>query len=130
MRYYTYNLLTLLLTAYIFQGCLNAQAPSYSLYEDCNEYYDSRGFYHNDCKENKLDRRKLKKGLKILTAEVDPGDGEEQNSSRPNKFASTIDDIIEDSSDDPTLKGDTGGSNSSTPAIVERPELEFGREGQ
>lgn len=127
MKHYTIYLLTLLLAAFIFEGCLNAQASSYSLYENCNEYYDSRGFYHKDCKKNKLDKRKLKKSLKTLTAEVDPGDGDD-NSSK-SKLASTIDDIIGDTSpEDPTLKGDNGKSDAVTPAITERPELEFGRE--
>jgi len=131
MKHYTIYLLTLALIAFIFQGCLNAQAPSYSLYENCNEYYDSRGFYHKDCKENKLDKRKLRKSLKLLRSEVDPGDGEEQNSTKADKLASTIDDIIEDTSpEDPTLKGENGKSEAVTPAITERPELEFGREGQ
>jgi len=130
MRHYTFYLLTLLLTAVIFQGCLNAQAPAYNLYTNCNEYYDSRGFYHKECDNNVLDKRKLKKSLKLLKSEVDPGEGEDQNSTKAGKLASTIDDIIEDTSpEDPTLKGPNGNSDTTTPAIPERPALEFGREG-
>lgn len=131
IKHYTLYLLTLLLTAFIFQGCLNAQGPSYNLYSSCNEYYDSRGFYHKECDKNKLDRRKLRKSLKIIKAEIDPGDGIENNNSKLGKLASTIDDIIDDTTpEDPTLKGENGNSESSTPAIKERPKLEFGREGQ
>ena len=131
MKHYTLYLLTLILTAFIFQGCLNAQAPSYNLYTNCNEYYDSRGFYHKDCEKNPLDKRKLRKSLKTIKAEIDPGDGEENNSTKQGKLASTIDDIIEDTTpEDPTLKGENGNSESGIPAITERPELEFGREDQ
>ena len=130
IKHYTLYLLTLLITAFILQGCLNAQSPSYNLYTNCNEYYDSRGFYHKDCDKNRLDKRKLRKSIKIITAEVDPGDGLEDNNTKQGKLASTIDDIIEDTSpEDPTLKNENG-EVSSTPAIKERPELEFGREGQ
>ncbi len=131
MKHYTFSLLTLAVAAFGLHGCLNAQSPSsYSLYNNCNEYYDSRGFYHKECDENKFSKRKLKKAYKSLTDDVDPGTGVEDNTTKPSKLASTIDDIIEDTTpEDPTIKGEGKNSDTSTPAIPERPELEFGREG-
>ena len=131
MKHYTFTLLTLLVSTFLFSGCLDAKTPQYSLYDDCNEYYDSQGNYFRTCKNEKFDLKKAKKAYKMLTGEIEPGTGpEEENTTKPSKLASTIDDIIEDKSpEDPTSKENQKDKDSETPAIPERPALEFGREG-
>ncbi len=126
-RHYTLNILTLLFLALGFTGCFNAQAQSYSLYQECDEYYDSRGFYHKKCPVNEFDKKEAVKTYKRLLDDVQPGKGLEDNTTKKDKLASTIDTIIEDdTADEPNI--DQEKSESKTPALREKPVLEFGRE--
>ena len=63
MKHYTFSLLTRLVTAFILHSYFNAQAQPYSMYENCNEYYDSHGFYHKTYDDNKFDKRKMRISL-------------------------------------------------------------------
>ena len=101
-------------------------ADSYRLYEECDEYYDSRGFYHKDCKPNKLKRRELTRNLEKLYNFLEPGKGENnqtqasQTQTPPTHFIDEEDlpPIVKKSKDDePKIK-----------ALKERPTLEYGRE--
>ena len=53
------TLLTLMLS-----GCVNKRGISAKYYNDCSEYYDSKGYYHKDCDENMLEFEDVKKALK------------------------------------------------------------------
>lgn len=55
-------LLTLL--ALMLNGCVNKRGISAKYYNDCSEYYDSKGYYHKDCDENLIEFEDVKKVLK------------------------------------------------------------------
>ena len=55
------NIIFLIITLILFSGCLNKRGISSSYYNDCREYYDARGYYHNDCDENLVEFSDLKK---------------------------------------------------------------------
>ena len=55
----TVYLITIL--AFLFSGCVNRRGVSAKYYNDCNEYYDSKGYYHKDCDENIIEYEDVKK---------------------------------------------------------------------
>lgn len=134
MKHYTFSLLTSTLIILSSLASLHAKKSSYSLYDKCEEYYDSRGFYHRDCKKNRFDKRKLKKAYRTLLDDFEPGTGEENNETAvqaPVEVAasSAIDDIIEDDQIEQNFESNEDEEQvPETPAISEQPEFEFGRE--
>jgi hypothetical protein len=55
------TLFLLILTTLMFSGCVNKRGISAKYYNDCNEYYDSKGYYHKDCDENLIEFEDVKK---------------------------------------------------------------------
>jgi predicted GNAT superfamily acetyltransferase len=45
----------LLLALIGFSGCFNERGVSLRYYNDCEEYYDSQGYYHKQCDKNIAD---------------------------------------------------------------------------
>jgi hypothetical protein len=132
MKHYTFSLLTFSLLTLTPQGSIYAKPTSYSIYTNCEEYYDSRGFYHKDCDNNKFSKRKFKKAYRTLTKDIEPGTGEEDNVTQEaaplEEPTSAIDEIIEDNQNDDFSQDNEQEDEITTPAIEEDPELEFGRE--
>lgn len=44
----------LIITVFIFNGCVNKHGISAKYYSDCKEYYDVQGYYHKDCGEDDI----------------------------------------------------------------------------
>ena len=44
----------LLLSSFIFSGCVNKHGISAKYYSDCKEYYDLQGYYHKECGEDDI----------------------------------------------------------------------------
>ncbi len=55
------TLFLLTLIVLIFSGCVNRRGVSAKYYNDCDEYYDSKGYYHKDCDENMIEFEDVKK---------------------------------------------------------------------
>lgn len=55
------SILLFTLSALLFTGCVNRRGISAKYYNDCNEYYDSKGYYHKDCDENIIEYEDVKK---------------------------------------------------------------------
>jgi hypothetical protein len=64
----------LLFTLFILQGCVNKRGIDTEFYNECKEYYDSRGFYHQECDKNVIEfedvKQRVKKGVDAVTNEV------------------------------------------------------------
>lgn len=43
------------LLSVLFTGCFNDRGVSLRYYNDCEEYYDSQGYYHKKCDKNIAD---------------------------------------------------------------------------
>ena len=107
-----YTLLTFLL-----YGFLHASGSSF--YEECEEYYDSRGFYHNSCSGGTIDDKKILNTLSDITALIKPGKGDlELGSSQANS------DGVQSSG----VKTDFSDEKEDENALKEHPTFEFGRE--
>ena len=76
MRHYTLTLFLTLSIALSISGCLSANAKEYKLYTDCDEYYDSRGFYHKKCDKNSFSKKEALRALSYINESVEPGEGE------------------------------------------------------
>ncbi len=100
-------------------------ADGYKLYEECDEYYDSRGFYHKDCKPNDLKRRELTRDLNKLYDYLEPGKGENNQSQVPQ--VQTPKNII-DEEDLPPVLNRNSENEPKIKALKERPTLEYGHE--
>ncbi|MEA1918249.1 MAG: hypothetical protein U9N52_00270 [Campylobacterota bacterium] len=44
--------ITLLISLFLFSGCVNKRGISERYYNSCHEYYDLQGYYHKDCDDN------------------------------------------------------------------------------
>ncbi|WP_345994075.1 hypothetical protein [Sulfurimonas sp. HSL-1716] len=58
------SVLLFTLSALLFTGCVNRRGISAKYYNDCNEYYDSKGYYHKDCDKNIIEYEDVKKIFK------------------------------------------------------------------
>ncbi len=56
-----FTLFLFILTPFFLSGCVNERGISAKYYNDCNEYYDSKGYYHKDCDENIVEFEDVKK---------------------------------------------------------------------
>lgn len=55
--------LTLFILPMILAGCVNDRGVSMRYYNDCEEYYDSQGYYHQKCDQNLIDYKEIKEAL-------------------------------------------------------------------
>ena len=46
---------------FLLSGCVNRRGVSAKYYNDCHEYYDSKGYYHKECDENMVEYEDVKK---------------------------------------------------------------------
>jgi len=71
-------ILHILAILFIFQGCLytNERGISTNYYSDCEEYYDSEGFYRKSCDENLLDYKDVTDAAKDAKEFLIPEHGE------------------------------------------------------
>ena len=60
------SIIFLIMSVIVFSGCVNKRGISSTYYNDCREYYDARGYYHEDCDENIVDYKDVKEGSKEL----------------------------------------------------------------
>lgn len=64
---------TILITlALLFHGCLyfNDRGVSGHLYDNCHNYYDAYGHYHESCDENIIDYEEAKQGVVEIKDEI------------------------------------------------------------
>jgi len=56
----------------LFQGCLyvNERGITNQYYSDCEEYYDSEGFYRKSCDENLVDYKDVKNTVQETAKKV------------------------------------------------------------
>lgn len=59
--------------AFMLSGCVNKRGISAKYYNDCSEYYDSKGYYHKDCDENLLEFKDVKDAFKTKETEKPAG---------------------------------------------------------
>jgi predicted GNAT superfamily acetyltransferase len=52
---------SLTIYALLLSGCVNRRGVSAKYYNDCHEYYDSKGYYHKECDENMIEFEDVKK---------------------------------------------------------------------
>ncbi len=64
--------LILLLALIGFSGCFNERGVSLHYYNDCEEYYDSQGYYHNKCNNNLVDYSDVKKVFSPAESSIAP----------------------------------------------------------
>ncbi|NOQ29486.1 MAG: hypothetical protein GQ570_00035 [Helicobacteraceae bacterium] len=57
------HLTILILITIIFSGCVNKRGISSTYYNDCKQYYDYQGFYHNECEKNMVEFKDVKKDV-------------------------------------------------------------------
>lgn len=55
-----------------FTGCFNERGVSLRYYNDCEEYYDSQGYYHRKCDDNIVEYSDVKNVLTPENAKVSP----------------------------------------------------------
>ncbi len=53
----------LLLLPLLITGCFNERGVSLRYYNDCEEYYDAQGYYHQKCDKNIVDYKEIKEAL-------------------------------------------------------------------
>ena len=68
-------ILSLLVYSVLFTGCVNKRGISAKYYNDCTEYYDSKGYYHKDCDENMLEFKDVKKVFEPQEEQTDEPKG-------------------------------------------------------
>jgi len=61
-----------LLTLIVFSGCFNERGISMRYYNNCEEYYDSQGYYHKKCDDNILNYSDVKKVFTSSDTEISP----------------------------------------------------------
>jgi hypothetical protein len=44
----------LLVSTFIFSGCVNKHGISAKYYSECKEYFDLQGYYHKECGEDDI----------------------------------------------------------------------------
>ncbi len=68
------KLLLLIITLLLLVGCANKRGLSMKYYNDCREYYDLQGTYHEVCDENFIEYEEIKD---LFTSEEEKciGDG-------------------------------------------------------
>ena len=54
----------------MFSGCFNERGVSMRYYNDCEEFYDSQGYYHKKCDDNLLNYSDVKKAFTPSNSEV------------------------------------------------------------
>ncbi len=130
---------------FFFASLYALEAKDYKLYQDCDEYYDSRGFYHNECEPNTFQKKKALKTFKQLYDFLEPGDGPKKlEEQTPNQAVDALlappkeekkkresDSIFEDDNEEDELSqpdSEIKTAPSNNQALKERPKLEFGRE--
>jgi hypothetical protein len=59
-----YMIFLLAFLALMLSGCINKRGISATYYNDCSEYYDSKGYYHKDCDKNIIEFKDIKDALK------------------------------------------------------------------
>ena len=71
----------LFLLPMIFAGCFNDRGISLRYYNECEEYYDTQGYYHKRCDKNLADYSEIKDEIKsdikaiLFVPEERPGRG-------------------------------------------------------
>lgn len=55
-----------------FTGCFNERGVSLRYYNDCEEYYDSQGYYHKKCDDNIVEYSEVKNLFTPENANVTP----------------------------------------------------------
>ncbi|HEX5711328.1 MAG TPA: hypothetical protein VFX68_08270 [Sulfuricurvum sp.] len=55
-----------------FTGCFNERGVSLRYYNDCEEYYDSQGYYHKKCDDNMVEYSDVKNAFTPAGTEVTP----------------------------------------------------------
>ncbi|MDH5465536.1 MAG: hypothetical protein OEW60_07865 [Thiovulaceae bacterium] len=151
MRHYTLSRLILVTFILLFATLTFSFAQEYKLYDDCEEYYDSRGFYHNECQENEFKAKKALKSFKDLHKFLEPGDGPKklkdesttqqadallaQPKDKAKEKKNPLDALFEDTKSDDKEEEELSqpetevkSIKSNNKALKERPKLEFGRE--
>ncbi len=48
------KIILLIITMFIFSGCVNKHGISAKYYSDCEEYYDLQGYYHKKCGDDDI----------------------------------------------------------------------------
>lgn len=56
----------------VFSGCFNERGISMRYYNNCEESYDSQGYYHKKCDDNIIDYSDIKKVFTPANSEVSP----------------------------------------------------------
>jgi hypothetical protein len=78
----------LLLASFIFfSSCANKRGISATYYNDCKEYYDVQGFYHQKCDENIVDYKEAYKKVKEvggIIIDKYTGNGVKKETIQPN----------------------------------------------
>ena len=148
MRHYTASK-QILIIIFFFATISFLDAKDYKLYQDCEEYYDSRGFYHNECEPNTFKKKKALKSFNQIYDFLEPGDGpkklEEESTTqaadallaptKDEKSKREADSLFSDEKDDDKEEEELSqpeseikSVQSNNKALKERPKLEFGRE--
>lgn len=56
----------------MFSGCFNERGISMRYYSNCEEFYDSQGYYHKKCPDNLVDYTDIKKNLTPSGSDISP----------------------------------------------------------
>lgn len=100
-------------------------AKDFSIYDECDEYYDSRGFYHNECDTPKPTAKEYFRAIDQLDAIVQPKNPD-ANKTEKKSESSIIDPSLAAGLDDVDINQD----EENNKALKEQPEFQFGRESQ
>lgn len=66
--------LFLIIPLVLFSGCFNDRGISARYYNDCEEYYDSQGYYHKKCDPNMVEYSEIKSEIKKVVSPIIPMD--------------------------------------------------------
>lgn len=128
MRHYTQTFLLLLVAITMLTGCLSANSKEYHLYTDCDEYYDSRGFYHKTCDKNSFNRKEALRTYTYALETIEPGKGEDNTTQEtPNTNSTPLIDTIDDE-EESASKESEDETSKKVRALSENVNLEFGKE--
>ncbi len=56
------NIIFLIISIVVFNGCMNKRGISATYYNECREYYDVQGYYRSDCDKNLIEFSDVKAG--------------------------------------------------------------------
>jgi len=73
--------ISIILFAFLLQGCVNKRGVSLEYNADCQEYYDLQGYYHKKCDDELVTYKEVKEaGGKVIDAFV----GKKEEGPKPN----------------------------------------------